>query len=364
MNEASVLFEVENKVGWIRLNRPKVINSLNAEMVEILNRQLQEWKDDPTVYLVCISGEGTKGLCAGGDMRTLYDLRDSNVLDMARNFFSTEYAMDLLIHRYPKPVLVNMDGIVMGGGVGLSVGASHRIVTEKTKWAMPEMNIGFFPDVGASYFLNQMPGYTGRYLALTAGIIKASDVLYAGTADYYMNSEDLLQLKMDLLNTNWSETSVDEQLLVLLKKYSQPLNVSTSNLATSQEKINQHFSFNTMEEIVSSLQIEANNGDEWAKDTLNILLSKSPTSLKVTLRQLMQGEKQSLVDCFKMEFVLGMNFMSLHDFYEGVRAVLVDKDRSPNWQPSKINDVSEETVLAFFTWAEDEELLKKFDAKA
>ncbi|OLO29001.1 hypothetical protein BTR23_16635 [Alkalihalophilus pseudofirmus] len=364
MSDSSVLFEVENNVGWIRLNRPNVINSLNAEMVDLLSRQFLEWKDDPTVSLVCVSGEGTKGLCAGGDMRALYDLRDSNVLSLAREFFSKEYSMDIMIHGYPKPVLVNMNGIVMGGGVGISVGASHRIVTEKTKWAMPEMNIGFYPDVGASYFLNQMPGYTGRYLALTSGIIKAADVLYAGAADIYLNSEDWESLTSDIASTDWSTTLVEEKLTTILHKYNQPIDVEHSSLANNQEKINQHFSHNTMEEIVASLETEVKNGDEWAKETLDILLSKSPTSLKVTLRQLQQGENQSIVDCFKMEFILGMNFMSLPDFYEGVRAVLVDKDRSPKWNPSRFEDVTEEDVLKFFKWENDNDILKKFDALA
>ncbi|MDE5413702.1 enoyl-CoA hydratase/isomerase family protein [Alkalihalobacterium chitinilyticum] len=363
MSEASVLFERENQVGVIRLNRPKVLNSLNAEMVDLLYRQLQEWKSDPAIAVVCISGEGTKGLCAGGDMRSLYDLRDSSVLDLARDFFSTEYQMDLLIHQYPKPVVVNMDGIVMGGGVGLSVGATHRIVTEKTKWAMPEMNIGFFPDVGASYFLNQMPGAVGRYLALTSGIIKAADVMYAGAADYYMASDDWDKLKADITSTDWKTKEIEDEMNRLLKRYCQPIDIQSSNLATTQEKINQHFSHETMEEIIASLQSDAAH-DEWAKETLTTLLTKSLTSLKVTLRQLQEGEKKSLVECFKMEFILGMNFMSLPDFYEGVRAVLVDKDRSPNWDPSRFEDISEEDILAFFKWDKDDNLLTKFNAFA
>ncbi|MFV8828938.1 enoyl-CoA hydratase/isomerase family protein [Alkalihalobacterium sp. APHAB7] len=363
MSEASVLFEVKNQVGLIRLNRPKVLNSLNAEMVDLLNQQLQKWKDNTDISVVCISGEGTKGLCAGGDMRSLYDLRDSTVLDLARNFFSTEYQMDLLIHQYPKPVVVNMDGIVMGGGVGLSVGATYRIVTEKTKWAMPEMNIGFFPDVGGSYFLNQMPGAVGRYLALTSGIIKAADVMYAGAADYYMASEDWDRLTIDITSTDWKSKEVEDEMNRLLKRYSQAIDIKSSNLATVQEKINQHFSHQTMEDIIASLQSDANH-DEWANETLNTLLTKSPTSLKVTLRQLQEGEKKSLVECFKMEFILGMNFMSLPDFYEGVRAVLVDKDRSPKWDPSRFEDISEEDVLAFFTWDKDDNLLTKFDTFA
>ena len=326
-----------NHVGWIRLNRPKVLNSLNLEMVELLYRKLQGWKDDPSISLVCMSGEGGKGFCAGGDMRSLYDLRESHVTETARSFFSTEYQLDLLIHSYPKPILVYMDGIVMGGGVGLAAGASHRIVTEKTKWAMPEMNIGFFPDVGASFFLNKMPGYTGRYLALTSEMIKAGDVIYSGGADYFIESNNWENIKADILLANWDNKLAGKELTILIEKYNRPTHQLSSPIAEYQEKINQHFSFDRMEDILSSLDNAASNGDQWSAETRKILLSKSPLSLKVTLSQLQHGKNKSLADCFRMEFDLSMNFMKNPDFYEGVRAVLVDKDRSPNW---KRHDIS------------------------
>ncbi|MCC9624980.1 enoyl-CoA hydratase/isomerase family protein [Thalassospira sp. MA62] len=339
--------ELQNGIGWIKLNRPRALNSLNVDMVDTMNEQLKKWKLDDTVSLVCIYGEGEKGLCAGGDMRTLYNLKEKGIEAYADQFFSIEYVLDYEIHHYPKPVVVFMDGIVMGGGVGLSIGASHRIVTESSKWAMPEMNIGFFPDVGASYFLNQMPGFVGKYLALTANVLQASDVLYIGAADYFIESKDWPKLKEEMMEKRWVTDSVEMELEQLLESFRRPVTVSSS-VSSVQDKIDHHFRFETIEEIISSLQISANQGDEWAGITMRRLLSKSPTSLKVTLRQIQKGKGQSIQACFDMERKLALNFMKCHDFYEGVRSVLVDKDRNPKWSPSTLDEVTERQVALFF----------------
>lgn len=343
----SVVAELQNGIGWIKLNRPRALNSLNVDMVDTMNEQLKKWKLDDTVSLVCIYGEGEKGLCAGGDMRTLYDLKDKGIEAYANQFFSIEYELNYEIHHYPKPVVVFMDGIVMGGGVGLSIGGSHRIVTESSKWAMPEMNIGFFPDVGASYFLNQMPGFVGKYLALTANILQASDVLYIEAADYFIESKDWPKLKEEMMGKRWMTDSVEMELEQLLESFQRPVTLSSS-MSSVQDKIDHHFQFETVEEIISSLQESANQGDEWAGSTMRTLLSKSPTSLKVTLRQIQKGKGQSLRSCFDMERNLALNFMKCHDFYEGVRSVLVDKDRNPKWSPSKLDEVTERQVALFF----------------
>jgi enoyl-CoA hydratase/carnithine racemase len=347
--QTGVLIEEKNGIGKITLNRPQALNSLNAEMVKAVYNQLLEWKKDPDIALLLIEGEGEKGLCAGGDMRKFYDLKESGVKEYAEQFFGTEYPMDYEIHHYPKPVLVYMNGIVMGGGVGLSFGASYRIVTEKTKWAMPEMNIGFFPDVGASYFLNKMPGSIGRYLALTAAVIKAEDVLYAGGADFYLESEKWSPLKQAIEETNWTLHTAAEDLEKLLEEHCHS-SIETSSLALNQEKINEHFQFESVEEIVASLKRSAENGDEWAEKTVNTILSKSPISLKVTLRQIQAGKNKSLHECLEMEMNLAMNFMTCDDFYEGVRSVLVDKDRNPKWNPAALEEVNEQTVEVFFNY--------------
>ncbi|WP_214698832.1 MULTISPECIES: enoyl-CoA hydratase/isomerase family protein [unclassified Exiguobacterium] len=345
--QKSVVTEVQNGIGWIKLNRPRALNSLNVDMVDTMNEQLKKWKLDDSVSFVCIYGEGEKGLCAGGDMRALYDLKEDDIEAYAKQFFSIEYELDYEIHHYPKPVVVFMNGIVMGGGVGLSIGASHRIVTESSKWAMPEMNIGFFPDVGASYFLNQMPGSVGRYLALTATVIHAQDALYIGAADHFIESKDWPKLKEGMMEKRWTPDSVETDLNQLLDSFRRPVSLPSS-ISSVQDKIDQYFRFETIEEIISSLKQGARTGDEWAEKTIETLRSMSPTSLKVTLRQMQKGKEQSLQACFDMEQNLALHFMKCHDFYEGVRSVLVDKDRTPKWNPSTLSEVTERQVDSFF----------------
>ncbi|ARD47781.1 enoyl-CoA hydratase/isomerase family protein [Sporosarcina sp. P33] len=343
-----VLTEVDNGIGWIKINRPKVLNSINVEVVELLTEALKKWRNDDRIVFICLSGEGEKGFCAGGDMRKFYDLKNEDVAAYANEFFSKEYRLDAMIHQYPKPIMVYMNGIVMGGGVGLSIGATHRIVTEKTKWAMPEMNIGFFPDVGASYFLNQLPGYTGRYLALTSKVISASDAIYMNAADYYMNSANWETIQKEMRTKQWSVDSIVADLEAFIQSYTAETPIN-SDLKNEQEEIKRHFQYETVEEIVDSLKSAAAEGDEWAELTVRNILSKSPTSLKVTLHQLIKGQNQTLLECLEMERNMAMHFMDNADFYEGVRAVLVDKDQSPKWNPSSITEVTNEDVEKYFS---------------
>ncbi|SET71120.1 Enoyl-CoA hydratase/carnithine racemase [Natronincola peptidivorans] len=349
VNQGNIIHHVKENVGWIKINRPNALNALSFEMIQRLYQVLEEWKNDDTVAFVCLEGEGDKALCAGGDVKVLYDLRESNVKEYAFNFFSTEYRMNMTMHTYPKPILVYMNGFVMGGGVGISIGATHRIVTEKTKWAMPEMNIGLYPDVGGSYFLNKMPGHIGRYLALTSKPINAADALYIGAADYYINSDAWESIKQAIGERKWSIELVDHELGQLIEKFKQAPS-APSKLAALQNDIDKHFGHERMEDIIKSLEISTEKGDAWAGEIKNILLANSPTSLKVTLKQLIEGKHKSMVDCFKMELELSLNFMESHDFYEGVRAVLVDKDRSPKWSPDVLEKVKDEVVDTFFTY--------------
>ncbi|WP_246096912.1 enoyl-CoA hydratase/isomerase family protein [Psychrobacillus soli] len=343
-----VVTEVKNGIGWIKLNRPQVLNSINLEVVELITKALEKWRNDDDVIFICLYGEGEKGFCAGGDMRKFYDLKNNDVVSYAENFFTSEYQLDALIHQYTKPIVAYMSGIVMGGGVGLAIGATHRIVTEKTKWAMPEMNIGFFPDVGASHFLNQLPGYTGRYLALTAKVVQASDTIYMGAADYYMESGNWETFQMEMQEKHWSSESIQQELNEFIQSHCSN-SPSISQLSIEQEDIDCHFQYETVEEIVKSLQSEASVGNEWAALTVHTLLSKSPTSLKVTLQQLINGKGRSLNECLEMEKNMAIHFMKTADFYEGIRAVLVDKDRSPKWQPDSLEAVSTSDVEAYFT---------------
>jgi len=346
-NVDSVICEVRNGAGWIRLNRPRAINSLRADMVERMLDQLNRWKDDPDVALVCLEGEGEKGFCAGGDMRALYDLRNGGIEEYALRFFVAEYRMDHLIHRYPKPVAAFMNGVVMGGGVGLSIGASHRFVTDTTRWAMPEMNIGFFPDVGASYFLNRFPGFVGRYLALTSHTIGVGDTIYLNAADCAVEPDRWEALKREFAGRMWTADTAREDLKTLMRAYSRK-ETPPSPLSSLRQQIDRHFCLGTVEEIEASLREAANRGDEWARQTRETLLSKAPLSLKATLRLLQEGQSKTLHECLEMELNLSMNFMNCPDFFEGVRAVLVDKDRQPNWTFASLGQVADADVEALF----------------
>lgn len=362
METSPVLFDIQQGIGWITLNRPKVLNSLNTDMVKSIKEQLEKWKDNTDVAMICVVGAGEKGLCAGGDIRDLYDHRSSNMEDHAEQFFATEYMMDYAFSNFPKPVLVYMDGVVMGGGVGISVGASHRIVTEKTKWAMPEMNIGFFPDVGSSYFLNRLPGAIGKYLALTSSVITTSDVMELGYGDYYISQEDWPKLKQALGDRQWTVDQANQELHELIATFART-NEEPSALLEKKDKIDKHFSFDTVEAIVKSLEQASEREDDWEHKTKETLLSKSPTSLKVTLEQQQRGKDLTYAASLRMELDVAMNFMNHGDFYEGVRSVLVDKDKSPKWSPASLEEVPDESVEAFFQyqWSNGENPLKDIE---
>lgn len=342
-----VLFAVnENGVATITLNRPKAINALTYGMLAPIREKLIAWDQDNRIRIVILKGSGSKGFCAGGDIKTLYQAKEQqeDALQAAEDFFAVEYQTDLLVSQFSKPIIASLDGVVMGGGVGLSYGASDRIVTERTKWAMPEMNIGFFPDVGAAYFLNKAPGYTGRYLALTATSLRATDVLYINGADHFIPSDRLLDLFSRIEATNWHGENTIEKLQQLLDSYTERPEAN-GKLANMQAKIDQHFSHNTVEKIIESLAADTS---EFARKTRETLLSKSPVSLKVTLEQLMRGEGKTFEACLQTDFMLANNFMRHEDFFEGVRSVLIDKDQNPQYKYKQLADVPSELVDGFF----------------
>ena len=349
---SEVLFSItENGVATITLNRPKAINSLNYQMIVSIKSKLIQWEDDPAIRIVILQGAGEKGFCAGGDIKTLYQSKESEAaFKQSIQFFQEEYKTDQLVANFPKPILACLDGIVMGGGIGLSQGASHRIVTERTKWAMPEMNIGFFPDVGAAYFLNKAPGQIGRYLALTAKVLKASDVIYANSADAFIPSESLNSL-FELINkTDWHQ---DENPAAALDKIIHNFKREpehTGKLASIQLEIDKHFAHSTVEEIIESLETDKS---DFSLQTMKTLQSKSPVSLKVTLRQLIEGEMKTLRDCLDTDLTLAANFLRSEDFYEGVRSVVIDKDQNPQYNYKQLSEVSSMMVDSFFSTHSD-----------
>lgn len=345
---AEILFNVRNQIGWIMLNRPKAYNAFSGDMGVQMFKKLKEWAEDDRIVAVVVEGAGEKAFCAGGDMRHIYELGPSDAHSFAEHAYGEEYKMNLLISEYPKPIVMILDGYVMGSGCGISAAADYNIVTEKTKWAMPELNIGYFPDVGASYFLNRAPGFAGHYLALTASIITAGDVIKIQAGDYFMEHEKINDFKVLLEKIVWMPPYVDNQLRMIMKKFMET-NHKMLSPALSYEKIDEHFSHDSVEGIISSLQA-IQNEDEWARETVEKLSKMPPTSLKVTLKQLKRGEAMDIKACLQMDLDLSMSFMKYHDLYEGVRAVLIDKDRKPVWKPHKLADVSTETVDSYFQY--------------
>lgn len=360
--EYLVLFQEAMGVGWITLNRPKALNALNASMVEAIEKQLKIWGDSPTISLVCIEGAGEKGLCAGGDMRSFYDEREGDIEKHALDFFATEYRMNHALAAFPKPILAFMDGIVMGGGIGISVYAGIRIVTDRTRMAMPEMNIGYFPDVGASYFLNKTPGAMGKYMALTAQTFNGADAIYLGLADMYLQAGRWSVLKEALQLRSWESLSTGEVMACLTSLLLTFVEKETpsSKLLEIQKKVDTHFSFSSVSEIIKSLEQAEQEGDEWAGKTRATLLGKSPTSLALALSQLARGKDKSLGECLRMELNMDMHIIHSHDFYEGIRSVLVDKDRNPKWAPDTLAEITEEKIATFFIspWPADQHPLK------
>ena len=340
-----VLFSInENGVATIVLNRPKALNSLNTEMVDAIGKRLDQWETDPQVKCVLIKGAGEKGLCAGGDIKTLYSAQDSEEnLEKAYTFFEVEYETDLAVANFSKPIIAYLDGIVMGGGVGLTAGADFKIVTERTTWAMPETSIGFFPDVGGAYFLNRAPGHIGRYLGLTGIQLKENDILYAKAANYYLSRTHAESFFKRLENLEFTEDS-EQAIIHLLNDFSET-STHEAKLETLQKDINRHFAYSTVEEIIASLETDSS---DFAKQTKKLLLSKSPVSLKVTLKQLIDGKGKSLADCLATDLILSKNFMKHPDFFEGVRSVIIDKDSQPNYEYKSLESVSSELVNRFF----------------
>ncbi|MFT9816611.1 enoyl-CoA hydratase/isomerase family protein [Lysinibacillus sp. NPDC056185] len=344
--ENEVIFSVsDGGAAIITLNRPKALNSLSTQMLKPIGEKLKEWQANDQIHLIILRGAGEKGFCAGGDIKTLYEARSSQVASKnAEVFFEEEYQVDMDIYHYPKPIIACLDGIVMGGGVGLTYGASHRIVTERTKWAMPEMNIGFFPDVGAAYFLNKTPGYVGYYLALTASVIQAADVLFANGADSYMTSDNLQKFLGRVEQTDWHAQETNTALKQLIETYSSK-SLGNSKLASIQNEIDQHFSKFTVEEIVESLD---NDPSKFSHETKQLLLSKSPSSLKITLKQLIDARYKTLEECFATDLILAKNFLKHNDFFEGVRSVVIDKDRNPQYIYKSLAEFTDDEMKKFF----------------
>lgn len=376
-----VLFDVINGFGVITLNRPRALNAITHGMVRSMWTQLNAWAADPAVRAVLIEGAGEKAFCAGGDVRALYDSRIQH-RDAHQAFFVDEYRLDYLIHRYPKPYIALLDGIVMGGGMGVAQGAALRIVTDRTRLAMPETGIGLFPDVGASWFLGHLAPTLARYLGLSGATVTAADALYCGLADVWLQGDAPERLRELIRRFDWSAPPAGDRAgglagnmtgsmtagpfgtddpLAQLRAAILPLGrtwADAAPLAQVRATLDRHFSALDVHGIVASLAEDVQT--PWAADTLAMLMQRSPLSLCVTDRQLQKGRRLDLADAFRMELGLGHHAFATGDFVEGVRALLIDKDKQPRWRYATLDDVPVSAVEAFFVspWTDEAHPLK------
>lgn len=329
-------------IGEITLNRPKALNALTHTMVNALTKQLAIWAEANTIKAVVIRAAGDRAFCAGGDIRHVYEAGKAKDPTLIQ-FFWDEYRLNHQIHHFPKPYIALLDGITMGGGVGISIHGSHRIATERLSFAMPETGIGFFPDVGGSYFLPRCPGKIGFYLGLTGARLKATDALYTELVNATIPSQRLNELVENIANTPF-DNNPHRTITKILQAFHTTLD-ETARLTSYRELIDHCFASPTVTEIISRLR---EHPDEWSQQTAVTLTTKSPTSLAVTLQQLQKGATLSFDDCMRLEYRLVQRFLQNHDFYEGVRAVIIDKDQTPKWQPSTLNEISTEMIAKFF----------------
>jgi enoyl-CoA hydratase len=339
--EGDLIARREGAVGVIRLNRPKAINAVTLEMFRDVDRALDAFEADPAVAVILLEGAGERGLSAGGDIRALWE--SSKVKgDLGKILWREEYILNARIKKFPKPYVSFMDGIVMGGGVGLSAHSSHRVATDKTKLAMPEVGLGFFPDVGGTWLLSHSPGEIGTYFGLTGQTMNGPDAIHAGFADAVVPSGKLADLREALTKVRAGITSAEVKALIAGFATGE----TAGPVAAMQDKIDVWFAYDRMEDIIAALR---RDGSELARSTLKTLNEKSPRGMVVTLKLLrLARTSRSLEECLVREYRAALEVFASDDFREGVRAAVIDKDRSPKWSPPRIEDVTPEMVVPYF----------------
>jgi len=340
--QSDILFERRGAAGIVRLNRPKALNAVTHEMVRALARQLAAWANDAAVTRVIIAAAGERAFSAGGDIRALYELGRAGRQAEMLTFWRDEYPLNAYIKRFPKPYVALIDGLVMGGGVGISIHGSHRVAGDRFSFAMPEVGIGFFPDVGATWFLPRMPGELGTWCALTGDRLKTADAVAAGIATHHVRSERFA----DLTDALCGNVSVD----AVLGAFAEPAGQGTAHRAA----IDRLFAGDRVEDILARLEAET---DEWTVKTAAAIRTKSPLSLKIALAQVRRGRDWSFGDCMRAEFRIVSRIVYGHDFYEGVRAVIVDKDNAPRWKPADLADAADADVEEHFASLGADELV-------
>jgi enoyl-CoA hydratase/carnithine racemase len=347
---AYIRTETNNHIGYLILDRPKALNSLSLDMVRGLAEALLAWRDDAGIRAVVIRSTSERAFCAGGDIRFFHDAGKATPQGgsaLLEDFFSEEYALNHLIHFYPKPYIALMDGIVMGGGMGIAQSdksSSMRIVTERTKMAMPEVNIGLFPDVGGGYFLSRVPGQLGTYLGVTGETIGAADALYAGLADAFVPSAELPALEALLASTQAKD--IRGAIASFAANFQEQAAPANSVLAQNRALIDRHFAQDDVKAIMASL---AEDTAPFAQKTLDIMRKRSPLMMCVTLEQLRRSAAMSVADCLRLERTMVRRCFEHGEILEGVRAVVIDKDNAPAWNPGSLESVTPEMIAQFFT---------------
>ena len=339
--DGDLIARKEGSAGIIRLNRPKAINAVTLEMFHDIDKALDAFEADPDVAVIVLEGAGERGLCAGGDIRSLWE--SSKVKgDLGKILWRDEYILNARIKKFSKPYVAFMDGIVMGGGVGLSAHAAHRVVTDRTKLAMPEVGLGFFPDVGGTWLLAHSPGEIGTYFGLTGQTMNGPDAIHARFADVVVPSSKLSALREALTKVASGTTSAD--ITQLIESFS--TGETAGPVAAQQAKIDALFYHDRMEDIVAALQ---RDGSDFAQATLKTLNEKSPRGMVVTLKLLrLARTARSLEECLVREYRAALEVFASDDFREGVRAAVIDKDRSPKWSPPRIEDVTPAMIAPYF----------------
>lgn len=341
MKSGDILFERRGAAGLVTLNRPQALNAVSLGMVRALTRQLAEWESDPAIARVIVTSNDSRAFSAGGDLRALYDLGRAGRYEEALGYFREEYALNARIKDYRKPYVSLIDGIVMGGGVGISVHGSHRVAGDKFMFAMPEVGIGFFPDVGATFFLPRLPAALGIYCALTGERLDAADAVAAGVATHRVPSAQF----PDLIETLCRAVPLDASLAACARP------AAAGPVVSRGRAIATLFTGERVEDILAALDTAGAAGGAdaaFASAAAALIRTKSPTSLKVTLAQMQRGSALDFAECMRTEFRIVSRVVRGHDFYEGVRAVIIDKDQAPRWQPSTLTAVSAAEVEQHF----------------
>ncbi len=354
MAEPEILFEQRGRLGLVTLNRPKAMNALTHGMALALETQLDAWAADVSIGVVAIRGAGDRAFAAGGDIRALYDAGRPGQGDGRRNFafFADEYRLNTRIKRYPKPYVGVMDGVVMGGGVGVSVHGTRRVAGDRTVFAMPETGIGLFPDVGATHFLPRLPGQTGMWLGLTGARLKTADAVACGICDFHVPTPVMDELVDALARFDAAGREPSEALDWILEAFARAPEDETV-LDRHRERIDRCFGADSVEGVLAALEAD---GHEWSLTQRDAILTKSPTSTRIAFRQIRAGAGLEFENCMRLEYRLARYCMTHPDFYAGVRAVIVDKDNRPRWQPATLDEATDTYVAEAFAPLGPEEL--------